>query len=191
MRRRRRLRMGRGRLRKSREPDSLKPTSKPPASVTDLAEHFLRRNEWAAAVRAGGAKIHALFGEERSARLDRDVASRPLSANAQEPGADRALDLLEGPAEHLSGLVEREPLARAENPRHALPRAHHRHRPTRIPTHLNAHAITVPLRGREGDRGRSLPSGPRRRSGRAIRRRSRRADRRRTSSRATGRRPAG
>jgi hypothetical protein len=145
MRRRTRLRMGRGRLRKSREPDALKPTSKPPASVTELAEHFLRRDEWAAAARAGGAKIRALFGEERSARLDRDVTSGPLSANAQEPGADRALDLFEGPAEHLGGLVEREPLARTEDTRRALPRAHHRHRPPRIPTHLHAHAITMPF----------------------------------------------
>jgi len=93
----------------------------------------------------GRVKIRALFGEERSARLDRDVTSGARSANAQEPGADRALDLFEGPAEHLGGLVESEPLARAEDPRHALPVTHNRQRPTRIPTNLHAHGVTEPL----------------------------------------------
>ena len=73
------------------------------------------------------------------------MTSGARSANAQEPGADRALDLFEGPAEHLGGLVESEPLARAENPRHALPVTHNRQRPTRIPTNLHAHGVTVPL----------------------------------------------
>src|SRR5712692_9778964 len=106
-------------------------------------EHFLRRNQPAAPTRVGRLEISTLLGEECPTGLHGDVRPRSLSPNPQEPGADCALDMFARSAEHLGGLFQRKQLARTEDTRRSLPRANHGHRPTRVPTDLHAHAITM------------------------------------------------